>query len=618
MFHIGEVNSRSTAPLQQYLVTKESEEIKNDAFNCLFSAIKAQAGFAVDSTNPDLQTGIIDESYIDYTQFINLVNKELSPNPPANKTVTVVGAGVSGLCAAYELRRLGYTVKVLEASSRIGGRVITFRDPIFAPGLHAEGGAMRIPHDHYLLHRYLEIFSLADQLIPFEMKNKFIYLSGLDEGERTMTYEVFDQKLVRQDARVLALFPGLKAEEKGKTVDQLFDAAVQPVKKLWLSTYKAHDGKEGDQPPYLADALIAAYKAITDKYDKYTLRSYLTDVAGWSEDAINLYDLANAHVVFENGFIESFKDAFLSSNQSGSEAGMQQLQPGMDAVPKAFAELRPGDSQSGDPLINHITFGARVKRIGLEKASQETAHTGREKVVCFYDNPAGEEILVKSDYLILAIPYTAQRSIIKDHAFVPKKEMAIRQVRYVEVTKVLLQYKERWWKEQFRGKTQGTDGGVVTDLPIRYTMFPKETDAQGNTVDQFKHTNRGAIMAAYTFEQDATILGALSPAHRTQLAARDIHTIFPAARSLELLEAATAQVFPSDELAGGSAFCYFGPSQKSSFLSTMCKPDWDRRVFFAGEQASYTHGWIQGALEAALRCVIQIDQQFTIAAGSGS
>ncbi|KAJ7026348.1 hypothetical protein C8F04DRAFT_1125483 [Mycena alexandri] len=595
MFHIGEVNSRSTAPLQQYLVTKESEEIKNDAFNCLFSAIKAKAGGAVDSTKPDVQTGIIDESYIDYTQFINLVNKELSPNPQANKTVTVVGAGVSGLCAAYELRRLGYTVKVLEASSRIGGRVITFRDPIFAPGLHAEGGAMRIPHDHYLLHRY-----------PRNLQ------------ERTMTYDVFNQKLVSQDARVLALFPGLKAEEKGKTVDQLFDAAVQPVKKLWLNTYKAHDGKEGDQPPYLADALIAAYKAITDKYDKYTLRSYLTDVAGWSEDAINLYDLANAHVVFENGFIESFKDAFLSSNQSGSEAGMQQLQPGMDAVPKAFAGLRPGDSQSGDPLINHITFGARVKRIGLEKESQETAHTGREKVVCFYDNPAGEEILVKSDYLILAIPYTAQRSILKDRTFVPKKEMAIRHVRYVEVTKVLLQYKERWWKEQFRRKTQGTDGGVVTDLPIRYTMFPKETDGHGNTVDQFKHTNRGAIMAAYTFEQDATILGALSPAHRTQLAARNIHTIFPDAKSLELLEAATAQVFPSDELAGGSAFCYFGPSQKSSFLSTMCKPDWDRRVFFAGEQASYTHGWIQGALEAALRCVIQIDKQLTIAAGSGT
>jgi monoamine oxidase len=202
---------------------------------------------------------------------------------------------------------------------------------------------------------------------------------------------------------------------------------------------------------------------------------------------------------------------------------------------------------------------------------------------------------------------------MKDHAFAPKQEMAVRDVRYVEVTKVLLQYKERWWKSQFGQKKQGTDGGVVCDLPIRYTMFPKETDANGNVVDQFKHTNRGAVMAAYTFEQDATILGALTPARRAQLAARDLDAIFPGANSLALLEAATAQVFPSDELAGGSAFCYFGPGQKSQYLSTMCKPDWDNRVFFAGEQASYTHGWIQGALEAAIRCVIQITKQVYIA-----
>jgi len=194
--------------------------------------------------------------------------------------------------------------------------------------------------------------------------------------------------------------------------------------------------------------------------------------------------------------------------------------------------------------------------------------------------------------------------------------MAIRDVRYVEVTKVLLQYKKRWWKKQFGKFEQGTDGGLVCDLPIRYTMFPKETDGdgtEGKTVDQFQHTNRGAVMVAYTFEQDATILGALTHARRTELAARNIDAIFPEANSLALLEAATAQVFPSDELAGGSAFCYFGPGQKSTFLSTMCKPDWDGRVFFAGEQASYTHGWIQGGLEAGLRCVLQISKQLTIA-----
>ena len=228
-------------------------------------------------------------------------------------------------------------------------------------------------------------------------------------------------------------------------------------------------------------------------------------------------------------------------------------------------------------------------------------------VTAKYETSAGVTKSIDSDYLILAIPYTAQRSISKSKPFVPAQEMAIRDVRYVEVTKVLLQYKKRWWEEVFQKNNQGLDGGLVSDLPIRYTMFPK---TEGNT--QFVNSDRGVIMAAYTFEQDATILGSLSPERRIRQAAENLDRIFPGAKSLDLLEVGASQVFPSDELAGGSAFCYFGPEQKTTFLPVMTKPDWDYngnqhyRVFFAGEQASFTHGWIQGAFEAGLRCVQQI------------
>ena len=43
--------------------------------------------------------------------------------------VAVLGAGVAGLAAARELRRRGLTVVVLEARDRIGGRILTVRDP---------------------------------------------------------------------------------------------------------------------------------------------------------------------------------------------------------------------------------------------------------------------------------------------------------------------------------------------------------------------------------------------------------------------------------------------------------------------------------------------------------
>lgn len=40
---------------------------------------------------------------------------------PAQNTVVVLGAGVSGLVTAYELGKLGYDVRVIEARERVGG-----------------------------------------------------------------------------------------------------------------------------------------------------------------------------------------------------------------------------------------------------------------------------------------------------------------------------------------------------------------------------------------------------------------------------------------------------------------------------------------------------------------
>ncbi|USP81354.1 uncharacterized protein yc1106_08628 [Curvularia clavata] len=599
---MDDLQNARTLPLIKYLL-RSHEALEEDAGKNLFSVIKKHASKSRDP---------IDESFENFQEYMTLIKDDSNTRGsgktecPNQSQVTVVGAGVSGLCAAFELKRRGFEVKILEASSRVGGRVITFRDPFLAPGLHAEGGAMRIPHDHYLLRQYIDDFGLTPSLFEFEMKNKFIHLTGMPPGRQTLRYTEFDKLLQEENEDLMKLFPDLTDRERGKTCDQLFDSAVEPVKELWNETYDKYKNLQAtvpsDHPVYDQNAIKEAYKAITERWDSYSLRSYLTDEAKWSQSAINLYDLGNAHVVFENSFIESFKDAFLSSN--GTILGMQQLQEGMDAVPKGFLNPYP-DKGLKDSLLNNITFGARVKKIGYGELEDQVTLNQRP-IKVYYDNDTGEECFVESDYLVLAIPYTSQRSIIKERAFVPKQEMAIREVRYVEVTKVILQYSQRWWKKIFndtRNETEeDTDGGVVTDLPIRYTMFPKE---KGNS--QFEKGNpRGAVMAAYTFEQDATILGAMSNERRIQLAARNLDTIFPTAKSLSFLEAGKSQVFPADELAGGSAFCYFGPSQKKEFLNTMMATDWDNRVFFAGEQASFTHGWIQGALEAALRCVKQV------------
>lgn len=75
---------------------------------------------------------------------------------------------------------------------------------------------MRIPANHFLLRAYIKNFNI-DSHLPFEMKNKFIYLSSY-RGGTTLTYDDFDDKLVKKEAELLKLFPGLKDSEQAESV----------------------------------------------------------------------------------------------------------------------------------------------------------------------------------------------------------------------------------------------------------------------------------------------------------------------------------------------------------------------------------------------------------------
>lgn len=74
------------------------------------------------------------------------------------KKVVVIGAGFSGLAAAYELASAGYDVTVYEARNRVGGRVLSFTD--FVPNKVVEGGGELIGSNHPTWVSYKERFKL--------------------------------------------------------------------------------------------------------------------------------------------------------------------------------------------------------------------------------------------------------------------------------------------------------------------------------------------------------------------------------------------------------------------------------------------------------------------------
>ena len=89
----------------------------------------------------------------------NIVGTSISIQKGPAKKVIILGAGMAGLVAAYELTELGHDVTILEARMRPGGRVHTLREP-FSDGLYAEAGAARIPDEHDLTHKYVKLFNL--------------------------------------------------------------------------------------------------------------------------------------------------------------------------------------------------------------------------------------------------------------------------------------------------------------------------------------------------------------------------------------------------------------------------------------------------------------------------
>ena len=82
----------------------------------------------------------------------------------SGKRVAILGAGLAGLAAGWELKQSGHDVTILEAQLHPGGRVHTIREGL-SDDLYAEAGAGRIPNTHNVTLEWVKHFGL--ELEPF-------------------------------------------------------------------------------------------------------------------------------------------------------------------------------------------------------------------------------------------------------------------------------------------------------------------------------------------------------------------------------------------------------------------------------------------------------------------
>lgn len=353
--------------------------------------------------------------------WLRVVREGLPPTTAPRQRVVVVGAGIAGLVAAHELLRAGHDPLILEAQHRVGGRILTLREP-FAPGLYGEAGAMRIPRTHALTLAYAEKFGL--KLNPFTLQNPEAYCHLF--GRKHRWREI--------DADPALLAGEMSEQDRGTTCTKRWEQAIRPL---------AEEIEQGGP---------AAWAAIVARYDGYSTREFL-ERQHWPEPMIELFGLLqNQEALMNSCFLE-----LLREEVGRFYVDLLQIDGGMDLLPRAFLPA----------LSSRIRFGARMTAI-------EAADSG----VTIHYQTIGGRARVAGDYAIVTVPFPVLRHVEITHPFSSAKRRAIRQLRYDASAKIFLQFRRRFWEED-----EGiVGGGTVTDLPIRNVFYPEHGRELGRGV----------------------------------------------------------------------------------------------------------------------------------------
>lgn len=317
--------------------------------------------------------------------------------PGKQQKILIIGAGMAGLVAAYELRKLGHDVTILEAQRRPGGRVYSLRDP-FSDGLYVEVGAARIPDNHDLTLRYVREFDLP--LTPFYPTGSRMYSIG---GKRIRTDT--GGEWIAGEAP-LDLKPDEKKLGQWALLEKYIGGALAEL---------------GD--PYKIDYASKAAK----KFDSVTTSQYLRQQG--ASDAAN--DLMSWPWSTAKDDRYSFLWALREIAYESQEKTRSKIVGGNDKLPRAFAATMKDAIHYGSPVVRIEQDEKRVRAVVARAGVTET---------------------FEADRLLCTVPFPALRDVDMAPALSPAKRRVINELAYDKIVRATIQSRTRYWeKDGFNG-----------------------------------------------------------------------------------------------------------------------------------------------------------------------
>lgn len=464
--------------------------------------------------------------------------------------VVILGGGIAGLTAAYELGKAGYDCTVLEPRDRPGGRNFTVRggDSLtdldghtqrspFSPGQYLNAGPARLAQWMVTLD-YCRELGVPIEVFTNTNADAYIYheAAGMKPGHpvryRTAKADTY----------------GYVSELLAKATDQgALDQQLTADDKERLLSFLEGFGEIGGKAQGFA-------------YTGGANRGYTTWPGAAGTPGTVLGDVPSASEVFASGVGRHFSFEF------EFDQAMLMFQPvgGMDQIPRAFA----------------AAIGAHRIRLGCQATSLVQSADG---VRVGYRDPQGRERMLEADYCIAAIPPHLLAKL--PHNLGADVQQGLTTIRPASAGKIGLEYRSRWWESDHR-----IYGGITeTDLDVTHIWYP----SYGH------HGERGVIVGYYNTGGNADAYAALTPAEREARAVMQGVKIHGEKYRTELAGSFSMAWTRTPHLEGAWHSIPGGPD--AAVYRPLNEPT--GRVLFAGDWLSYMDAWQHGAILSARRAV---------------